>query len=243
MRNDILERKDEILQWIDENQSKAFMCRCLKCKSTTLNSYLDKMGIKYEGKQGWSKGKQIERDYISAEEYIKREHVSSHKLKNKLIRDGIKENKCEICGISVWLGAEIPLELHHKDGNHFNNEFDNLQVLCPNCHSIQEIHKREKAPRNDIEYRSNKCIDCGKAITRRATRCEECYRQLVISNSHKKEISREELKKLIRTTPFLQIGKKLGVNDNTIRKWCDSFGLPRKVSEIKQISDEDWKKI
>ena len=48
--------------------------------------------------------------------------------------------KCELCGwgeINPFTNL-IPLELHHKDGNHFNNNFDNLQILCPNCHSIQE---------------------------------------------------------------------------------------------------------
>ena len=55
-RNDILERREEILLWISQNQSKAFMCRQLNCKPETLNSYLEKMGIVYEGNKG-SKGK------------------------------------------------------------------------------------------------------------------------------------------------------------------------------------------
>jgi len=59
-------------------------------------------------------------------------------LRDKLIRDGIKEKKCELCGLSTWMGKELPLELHHKDGNHYNNELSNLEIVCPNCHSIQE---------------------------------------------------------------------------------------------------------
>jgi hypothetical protein len=34
------------------------------------------------------------------------------------------------------LGEKITLELEHKDGNHFNNQRDNLECLCPNCHSL-----------------------------------------------------------------------------------------------------------
>ena len=49
MRTDILERKEDILRWISENQSKAFMCRELQCKQDNLNSYLKKMGISYSG--------------------------------------------------------------------------------------------------------------------------------------------------------------------------------------------------
>ena len=49
MRTDILERKEEILQWIDEHQPKAFICKQLQCKPETLNSYLKQMNIEYSG--------------------------------------------------------------------------------------------------------------------------------------------------------------------------------------------------
>lgn len=137
MRNDILERKEEILNWITQGQSKAYMCTQLRCKPETLNLYLKKMNIEYKGNQG-GKGIKSCPHYKTAEEYIQGKCVKSTILRQKLIRDGIKENKCEICGMSQWFGKILPLELHHKDGNHFNNSLDNLQILCPNCHSIQE---------------------------------------------------------------------------------------------------------
>lgn len=136
LRTDILERKEEILQWIKTNQSKAFMCRELKCKPETLNSYLKKMEIEYTGNQG-GKGIKTSNQYKTAEEYAQGTVVKSHILKLKLIRDGVKEEKCELCGLAEWQGVKIPLELHHKDGDHFNNEIENLQILCPNCHAIQ----------------------------------------------------------------------------------------------------------
>ena len=135
LRNDILERKNDILEWIAQNQSKAFICRELHCKPETLNSYLKQMEIEYNGNKG---GKGFpDNSYKTAEEYIQGTTIKSHILKQKLIRDGLKENKCEICGNAQWLGQEIPLELHHIDGNHFNNNLDNLQILCPNCHALQ----------------------------------------------------------------------------------------------------------
>lgn len=136
IRSDIIERKEDILKWISENQSKAYICRELKCKPETLNSYLEKMNIHYAGNKG-SKGIRIDPKYKTAEEYIQSSCVKSHVLKQKLIRDGIKEDKCELCGVAMWLNVKLPLELHHIDGNHYNNSFDNLQILCPNCHSIQ----------------------------------------------------------------------------------------------------------
>ena len=136
MRTDILERKEEILQWIEDKQSKAYMCNQLKCKPETLNSYLQKMGIDYSGNQG-SKGHKQASNYKPVEEYIQSSCVKSHILKTKLIKEGYKKDECEICGASEWQGKKLPLELHHKDGNHYNNNLDNLQILCPNCHSIQ----------------------------------------------------------------------------------------------------------
>lgn len=138
MRTDILERKNEILQWIEEEQPKCYICQQLGCKQDTLNSYLKKMGIEYSGQQN-KKGQLKTNAYKPALYYIENNlPIISHKLKEKLIRDGIKECKCECCGISEWQGIKLPLELHHKNGNHYDNSLKNLQILCPNCHSIQE---------------------------------------------------------------------------------------------------------
>lgn len=89
-----------------------------------------------------------------------------------------------------------------------------------------------------------KCIDCGKDISRGSTRCVECEKQNRISKrKNTKILTREGLKQLIRTTPFIKIGEKYGVTDNAIRKWCDKFNLPQKAREIKKYSDEEWEKI
>jgi len=52
-------------------------------------------------------------------------------------------NKCEVCGVEgvknnkwVWEGKKPNnlIEVHHKDGNHFNNNPSNIQLLCLSCH-------------------------------------------------------------------------------------------------------------
>lgn len=139
MRTDILERKEEILQWIAEEQPKCYMCQQLGCKQETLNAYLKKMGIDYAGQQAKKGQYKGGKEYKPASYYFDNTHpIKSFSLKEKLFRDGLKEKKCEICGVSMWQGIELPLELHHKNGKHNDNNFDNLQILCPNCHSIQE---------------------------------------------------------------------------------------------------------
>jgi uncharacterized protein YjcR len=48
---------------------------------------------------------------------------------------------------------------------------------------------------------------------------------------------------MIRSMSFISIGKEYGVSDNTVRKWCDKYSLPRKVSLIKQYSEKQWEEI
>ena len=42
---------------------------------------------------------------------------------------------CAVCGINEWQNKSLTLEVNHKDGNAENNVLDNLEFLCPNCHS------------------------------------------------------------------------------------------------------------
>lgn len=56
---------------------------------------------------------------------------------------------CNKCSISEWQGFKIPLELEHKDGDTTNNTRENLEGLCPNCHSITDTWRgRNKPARN-----------------------------------------------------------------------------------------------
>jgi hypothetical protein len=53
---------------------------------------------------------------------------------------------CNRCGIDKWQGFKISLELEHKDGNTDNNSRENLEGLCPNCHSITDTWRGRNKP-------------------------------------------------------------------------------------------------
>ena len=48
---------------------------------------------------------------------------------------------CEKCRHSTWMGLPIPLEIHHKDGNYKNNQDNNIELICPNCHVLTDTYK------------------------------------------------------------------------------------------------------
>jgi 5-methylcytosine-specific restriction endonuclease McrA len=83
--------------------------------------------------QLWSKGKQFKN--IG-------DLVSKDVIKKRLLDE--QGNKCASCNRVKWLGKQIKLELHHKDGDQTNNERENIELLCPNCHSFTDTWRKTK---------------------------------------------------------------------------------------------------
>lgn len=142
IRTDIDDRREEIERWIECGKTLGWICAQLRCKYETIKPRLVKWGINYKNRQDWSRGKRFPGRWLSAEEYLRRVNSGetvpkSHKIKQVLIRDGVREERCEYCGRSEWMGMKIPLELHHVDCNRFNNKLKNLAIMCPNCHAQQ----------------------------------------------------------------------------------------------------------
>ena len=76
-------------------------------------------------------------------EILNGEHpqFQTYKLKNKLLKKGIFNNECSMCGILDWNGTKLNMELDHIDGNKYNHNLINLRLLCPNCHSQTDTYR------------------------------------------------------------------------------------------------------
>lgn len=95
-------------------------------------------------------------------------------------------------------------------------------------------------PVKDFSKKEYRCIDCGREISRGATRCPECHFKF---SRIVERPSREELKKLIRDNTFVAIGKMFNVTDNAIKKWCKIEKLPYRRKDIKKYTEEEWQKL
>lgn len=83
---------------------------------------------------------------IPLDEILRGNHpqYQSSKLRIRLIKENIKKEECEICGITEWNGKPVPLELDHIDGNNSNHILNNLRIICPNCHHQTPTHSCRK---------------------------------------------------------------------------------------------------
>lgn len=66
-----------------------------------------------------------------------------HHVKQRLFEAGLKQTRCELCGLERWCGLPISFELHHVNGDRLDNRLESLQILCPNCHSQTENFGRK----------------------------------------------------------------------------------------------------
>jgi transcriptional regulator with XRE-family HTH domain len=66
------------------------------------------------------------------------DEVSLQRKKEILIEErGRLCEKCGWCAVNPFSGI-VPVQVHHKDGDRDNNTRENLEILCPNCHSMTE---------------------------------------------------------------------------------------------------------
>ena len=193
---------------------------------------------------------------------------SRQKLKLNLLR--AHGSQCSICGYNKCMSA---LEFHHLNseekefslGQNTNiatekalKETEKCILICANCHreihanlidtvNLQSSYDSIKAQQilDELSQIKTKtiiyCVDCGAIISEaKAERCVSCAN---IAKRVCVRPDRKELKNLIRTTSFVELGRRYGVSDKAISKWCQSANLPHTKSTIKTYSDEEWEKI
>lgn len=127
-----------------------------------------------------------------------------------------------------------------KETQHYIEDFEINKILDIDLKTWTQLKEEIRKNNNSIEKTKYTCPDCGSPVSREGHRCITCAK---IMSRNIERPSREELKQLIRTTPFTTIGSKFNVTDNAIRKWCKAYQLPSQSREIKKISNEEWRQV
>ena len=186
--------------------------------------------------------------------FIKDSTASQATLRRWYVKGEYTPYVCSICGQEpIWQGKELTLILDHINGINNDDRLENLRWVCPNCNQqLETTNGKNKLNRNHISSKGVSsdntekikyyCKECNKEISRNSNSglCFECSSKL---KRVCERPSREELKKLIRTTPFTKIGEQYGVSDKAITKWCISENLPSRKKDINSYSEEEWNKI
>jgi len=146
-------------------------------------------------------------------------YLKSSKLKEILFQHGLKENKCEVCGISEWMGKELRCQIHHINGVNNDNRLENLQILCPNCHSQTDTYCGNKnKPKNSNR---KKCPICGKEISNKANYCTLCSVKFRRKVNNRPPL--EDLLDSVRLYGYAETGRKYGVTHNAIKRWIRAY--------------------
>lgn len=248
--------KELLEEAIESAKSIADICRFIGLKPLgsnykTIKSKLELFNIDYSHLAGqkWNKGLKYipESSRFPLSEILKEGiNYKSDTLKKRLISEGIKQAECELCGCTK---EKAVLELHHINGNHFDNRLENLQILCPNCHSLTSNHRGKNINKNENPINLSKkyhkdhyciCQNCGETFySDRTDRTRKfcsvrCYREYISnfgtlnknSKSIKTELSKKALKEACsKFCNLTELASYFSTSRTTIKKYLKNFDL------------------
>lgn len=137
--------EDEIKNAIQNSKNMNGAAKYLKVDWRTFRWNAEKYNL-YAPSEPGAKQKFEMCDILSG----KHPQYSTSHLSKRLVKEGYKKYVCECCGISSWNNNKITLELNHKNGDNSDHSLENLELLCPNCHSQTDTYKNKRGLKRKV---------------------------------------------------------------------------------------------
>lgn len=133
------------------------MMKCVHCNTETTND-------KYcsNACQRAAQTAQKKKDFLEGK-YVGR-HMGFRCWSKELLEE-LFGAKCNCCGLGPeYNGKPLTLQVNHKDGDAKNNAVENVELLCPNCHSQTENYGRKnKVSSRDWRRKVSTVAQSGRA--------------------------------------------------------------------------------
>jgi hypothetical protein len=85
------------------------------------------------------------------------EDISPWSIKRRVVLE--QKGCCNKCGLDKWLEQPIILELEHKNGNHYDNSRENVEAICPNCHSLTDTWRGRNKKNIKLKITDEQLLD------------------------------------------------------------------------------------
>lgn len=136
--------ESEIREIQEQARSASEAARMLGVSYNTYKKYAQQYGIfddlKNQAGIGIRKGNVTNSNYAPIEDILGGKHPNYPiwKLKKRLLLGGYVEEKCVVCGFEErrLTDHRVPLIIDFLDGDKHNHSYENIRMLCYNCHFL-----------------------------------------------------------------------------------------------------------
>lgn len=176
--------------------------------------------------QGHMKGKVSDRrkapEEILVNGYTRRGDCK--KLRRALLASG-RAMQCVRCPVTMeYNGGPIVLEIDHVNNDWTDNRLENLQFMCPNCHS-----QKTKTDGSRIKFLKQIAKPVKAIIVKTEPKASNPdWRHQPRPNTRKVERpTRDELARLVWLHTAQHLSERFGVSDTMIAKWCRYYEIDK----------------
>lgn len=164
------------------------------------------------------------------------------RLRRALVQSGVPY-VCATCGIGEeWCGKELHLQVNHKNRDWLDDQIDNLEFLCPNCHSqtdgwcgsyggtstfsssIRDKISRDRKRANGVKAAAT---GLGPVVRKGRGGSSPSLRTRVTKGRPRKGTwpDRAVLQDMVLTKPATEVAKLVGVSSVAVKKMATRLGL------------------